>query len=325
MLSKEEPTCLYPFFLFLLLFQGLSYRRPWNKITVVCQQPESNLEGLESVVYSSPFASFGGDCAITWQNRIVSKVDNCFDRNTSFLNHMSFAGELTEPNWVEEETDLFLHDDAEIAMEPIKGDADTNDDVMFADPRRRVGFSSTVSIIPIPSRLDYPAQVRSAVWSDKKEISEMTARNMVEFAAEGWDWRNATEEEHMLFLDGVCVHPVHGNFYLRDALQRQIPYPRAVTPPDDDRVMNDFQPMQCEPSLDRGAVEQNAEIMERPDSPFVESVVFEDCDNDYDEVLLINDPDQFLRQRFAHRPRKDVPFGDSEDAYYTKVLYPNNP
>ena len=241
---------------------------------------------------------------------------------------MNGEAESIELDGVEEgEEDLFFAETHEIAMEPMKvvGDFDEETRIDYSDSQRRVGFSSTVSIIPIPNRLDYSAQVRSAVWSDKKEISEMTARNMVEFAAEGWDWRNATEEEHMLRLDGVPVHPVHGNFYLRDALQRHIPYPRAVTPPDDDRTLphEDFPRMQCEP-LDRGAIVQDAEDMERPASPFVESVVLEDCDHDYDEVLLVSDPDLFLRQRFAHRPRQDVPFGDSEDAYYTQVLYPNN-
>ncbi|KAL7581172.1 hypothetical protein ACA910_005961 [Epithemia clementina (nom. ined.)] len=218
------------------------------------------------------------------------------------------------------------HGDVEMVMEPMKNDDECSIEetkTMIDEQKRKVGFSSTVSIFSIPSRKDYPKQVRSAVWSDKREISEMTARNLVEFAAEGWDWRNATEEENMLVLDGETVHPVHGNYYLCDALQRQIPYPRAVTPPDDDRALNDFYPMQCE-TFDRGAVAQDAEEIERPDSPFVESVVFEDYVHDYDEILLVSDPDQFLRQRFAHHSRQDTPMGDTEDAYCTKVMYPNN-
>mmetsp|Transcript_7330 Transcript_7330/g.15274 ORF Transcript_7330/g.15274 Transcript_7330/m.15274 type:complete len:256 (-) Transcript_7330:201-968(-) len=237
-----------------------------------------------------------------------------------------------------DENDIILPPEKrQVVMEPMKTSSKgtfSDDEAMFdhsnQEPyRRRVGFAPQVSVKEIPGRLDYSDSVRSSYWADKKEMSKMTERNMIEFAAEGWDWRNATDDEQMLILNGEAVHPVHSNPYLRDALQRQIPYPRAVTPPDEERsaIFEGFCAMQCDPP-DRGAVTPEAEEMERPSSPFVESVVLDETMQNYDENLLLNDPDQFLRQRFAasphHRPRQDIPFGDSEDAYFNKVLNATN-
>lgn len=215
-----------------------------------------------------------------------------------------------------------------IFIEPIKDCGQENNFMEIEKEeyaRRKVGFASTVSVKSIPGRLNYSEEVRTSYWSDKNEISKMTERNMIEFAAEGWDWRNATDDDQMIILNGEAVHPVHSNPYLCNALQRQIPYPRAITPPDDDRpaVRGDYDMMLCDRSVDLGAITPDAEDVERPPSPFVEAVVLDEDMQNYDEYLLVHDPDQFLRQRFSaphHFPQQDLPIGDSEDVYFNTVL-----
>ena len=45
---------------------------------------------------------------------------------------------------------------------------------------------------------------------DPQELQLNAARNVLEFAAENWDWRQATEEKDMVIVDDhTLVHPVH--------------------------------------------------------------------------------------------------------------------
>mmetsp|Transcript_15797 Transcript_15797/g.22476 ORF Transcript_15797/g.22476 Transcript_15797/m.22476 type:complete len:214 (-) Transcript_15797:70-711(-) len=77
--------------------------------------------------------------------------------------------------------------------------------------RRRINFSDSVSVVPIPMRSEYSDRVRSRLWSNRYEIHENATRNAIEFAAEGWDWRHVTEDEGMFVCttSGELIHPVH--------------------------------------------------------------------------------------------------------------------
>lgn len=77
--------------------------------------------------------------------------------------------------------------------------------------RRSVSLHKSVSVVHIPSRCEYSSNVRQQLWSSSAELFANAARNSVEFASEGWDWRNVIEDEHMLLhqASGELIHPIH--------------------------------------------------------------------------------------------------------------------
>lgn len=76
---------------------------------------------------------------------------------------------------------------------------------------RGVSLHKSVSVIPIPSRLEYSSVVAERLWSSSAELCANAARNSVEFASEGWNWRNVIEDEGMLLhkASGELIHPIH--------------------------------------------------------------------------------------------------------------------
>jgi len=77
--------------------------------------------------------------------------------------------------------------------------------------KRTVSIDKSVAVIPIPSRTEYSCQVRERIWSSSEELFANAARNSVEFASEGWNWRQAVEDKEMIVHkpSGELIHPIH--------------------------------------------------------------------------------------------------------------------
>lgn len=85
----------------------------------------------------------------------------------------------------------------------------------FDKPVNRIQFYNKVQVVYIPSRDQYPEAMKMTIWSNAEEIKRNARRNTIEFASEGWDWRQCCEDEAMYLSPhtGERIHPVH--FYPR--------------------------------------------------------------------------------------------------------------
>jgi hypothetical protein len=72
-----------------------------------------------------------------------------------------------------------------------------------------VSFLSSVVVHTIPNRKEYSKRVKKTIWMQPNELEESAIRNGIEFAAEGRDWRLATEEQDFICYQNELVHPVH--------------------------------------------------------------------------------------------------------------------
>mmetsp|Transcript_115598 Transcript_115598/g.323239 ORF Transcript_115598/g.323239 Transcript_115598/m.323239 type:complete len:214 (-) Transcript_115598:147-788(-) len=93
------------------------------------------------------------------------------------------------------------------SKEPLKDQATIPTSV--EQKQTRIAFVDEVDVVPIPTRHEYSDRIKSRIWSNRYELQENAERNAVEFAAEGWNWRNVTEDEGMYICSasGELVHP----------------------------------------------------------------------------------------------------------------------
>eukprot|EP00986_Skeletonema_menzelii_P006124 scaffold2315_cov139-Skeletonema_menzelii.AAC.6 len=64
--------------------------------------------------------------------------------------------------------------------------------------------------MPIPSRKEYPNSVKERLWSSANDLYRNAVRNSIEFASEGWNWRNVADDEQMIQSpSGERIHPIH--------------------------------------------------------------------------------------------------------------------
>lgn len=94
--------------------------------------------------------------------------------------------------------------------EPLK-DRNFGEQSAKRNNRRQVVFNDEVSVVSIPTRNEYSNRIKSRMWNSVSELKQSVHRNSTEFAAEGWNWREATEDDGMYInaSSGELIHPVH--------------------------------------------------------------------------------------------------------------------
>ncbi len=76
---------------------------------------------------------------------------------------------------------------------------------------RKLKFKEQVDVCLIPKKEEYSKRIRCHMWHSPEEMALNAHRNTIEFAAEGWDWRNVMEDENMYrcLATNELIHPVH--------------------------------------------------------------------------------------------------------------------
>lgn len=94
-------------------------------------------------------------------------------------------------------------------QEHLKYIAEGDEHASNNDTRQHcVHFHTTVSGVIIPRASDYPLTIRQKIWASFEEIQANANRNIIEFRADNWDWKMATEENCMVLESlGKLVHP----------------------------------------------------------------------------------------------------------------------
>ncbi|KAL7564193.1 hypothetical protein ACA910_021620 [Epithemia clementina (nom. ined.)] len=75
--------------------------------------------------------------------------------------------------------------------------------------KKHVSFDTRVTVHPIPHHLAYSKRFRQVLWTSSEVMRRLAARNCLEFASDNWDWRQAANDEDLVYCQGEWWHPVH--------------------------------------------------------------------------------------------------------------------
>jgi len=81
------------------------------------------------------------------------------------------------------------------------------EEMPLSSPNKTIRFAPQVDVVSIPSHREYPKRIRRKLWATFQDIQINGERNVLEFEADGRDWRTATEEDAFCLLDGELYHP----------------------------------------------------------------------------------------------------------------------
>jgi len=97
---------------------------------------------------------------------------------------------------------------------------------------RRASFDEVVAVVPIPTRGEYSPHMRTRLWASPSEIVQNVARNLVEYTAEGCNWRTVMEDDDMFVCTstGELIHPVHVRNVFGDVFGTKCPPPDLKMP-----------------------------------------------------------------------------------------------
>ena len=109
-----------------------------------------------------------------------------------------------------------MHDDSPSLSASFSSDMDENSTsatsgTSGASAMRKLKFNEQVEVCLIPKKEEYSKRIRCHLWHSPEEMALNAQRNTIEFAAEGWDWRNVMEDENMYrcLATNELIHPVH--------------------------------------------------------------------------------------------------------------------
>ena len=100
--------------------------------------------------------------------------------------------------------------DGSAIRNPLEGVMPTKEPLKLdgapTERKTSIAFSEDVEVMAIPTRYEYSDRIKSRIWSNRHELQENAERNALEFASEGWNWRNVTEDDGTFSIIYLFAH-----------------------------------------------------------------------------------------------------------------------